>query len=100
MRFFLSLSLLALVACGDSSASPCQTAVDAQTACLDQAGVSYDADKVDQAQTACVALLIAKPGFGSWVECQTSAFDGVDCSTPEAAQSAIEASAACGNPLE
>jgi len=74
--------------------------VDAQTACLDQAGLTYDASKLEDAKTACMALLIAKPDFGIWVDCQTAAFDQADCSNAETAQGAIEAAQACGNPLQ
>lgn len=100
MRILAAFSFLFVVACGDSAVSPCQTAIDARVACMDQAGVSYDADQLEQAQTGCMALLLSKPGFGSWVDCQTAAFDAADCSNPAAVESAVEASNACGNPLE
>jgi hypothetical protein len=95
--FFLAFS----VACGDAaSSSPCQVALDARISCMEQAGVPVDSQQLEQAKTACVALVLTKPGFGGWLDCQTAAFDGADCPSPEAVALAENEANACGNPLE
>lgn len=96
-----SLCLLVFaVACGDSASSPCEQALDARLSCMEQAGVAIDSEQLEQARTACVALALTKPGFGSWLDCQTAAFDGADCPSAEAVALAEESANACGNPLE
>jgi hypothetical protein len=89
------------VACGDAAnSSPCQVALDARIACMEQAGVPVDDKQLGQAKTACVALNLTQPGFGGWLDCQTAAFDNADCPSAQAVALAENEANACGNPLE
>lgn len=98
MPRFILLLLPFFIACASDDVV-CEQAIDARTACMDQAGVDYDENQTDQAKTVCSALLFAKPELHGFMDCQRVIFEAADCTDPLAAKAAVDASEACEQPI-
>ena len=98
MPRFLFIVIPFLAACA-TEGDACDLAMDARTACMDQAGLPYETAQVDQARAACSALLFAEPDLQEFVTCQQIVFEEADCADAQAAQAAQLASEDCEAPF-